>query len=59
MDIASLNPVLIAAAKIDVERMAVVLKKNQDVQEAQGQALVQLVQQAAATGTGRLIDARA
>jgi hypothetical protein len=44
------------AASREIDRTALVLKKLKDVQEAQAQALVQLVQQA---GTGRLIDARA
>jgi hypothetical protein len=58
MDIA-LNPVAVAAAKIDIERVAAVLKKQKDVQEAQGQALIQLVQQSVPDGTGRIIDVRA
>ena len=47
-----------SAAGVEVDRATLVLKKQQDVQKAQAQALIQLVQQAT-DGTGRIVDVRA
>jgi hypothetical protein len=46
-------------AAFEAQRTALILKKQQDVQLDQAQALIQLVKQAATDGTGRLIDVRA
>jgi hypothetical protein len=46
-------------AAIEAERTMLVLKKQRDVQQAQAQALIDLVRQASSPDTGRLIDVRA
>jgi hypothetical protein len=55
----SFDPLAVAATKVATDRTVAVLKKQKDVQEAQAQALIQLVQQSVPEGTGRIIDVRA
>jgi hypothetical protein len=59
VSIAAVNA--IAQARIATEIQVAVLKKSRDVQQTQGQALVDLVKQAVPTPphVGRLIDVRA
>lgn len=59
VSIAAVNA--IAQARIATEIQVAVLKKSRDVQQSQGEALVDLVKQAAPTPphVGRLIDVRA
>jgi hypothetical protein len=40
------------AASLEVQRQIAVMKKTADVQESQGQALVELVKQSAPAGSG-------
>jgi len=46
-------------ATIEAQRLVLIVKKHQDVQQDVAQALLQLVKEAVPPGTGRLIDVRA
>ncbi|MEZ5283872.1 MAG: putative motility protein [Vicinamibacterales bacterium] len=58
MDVAALAQSL-KRDEFETERAVLVLRKQRDTQQAQAQALIQLVEQASPDGKGRLINVRA
>ena len=52
------DPIVLAGQAVQLQRAALVLRKQQDVEQGQAAALLELVRQPVPEGTGRLIDVR-
>ena len=52
------DPIVLMQRAFEVQRTALVLREQQDVEQDQAAALLQLVRQSVPEGTGRLIDVR-
>lgn len=57
MEISDVSPSL-SRAEQEAERTVLVLRKQRDVQQAQADAVIELLRQANPDGTGRIVNVR-